>query len=427
MHFDGMVGAITDLETLPGNILSLATAINSPGQITGISYDLGSLHPQAFLWQGGVMTPLGMFSPNAINDAGNVAGTRQTLQGDGIWYSEAVVWNGATISGLGTLGGDNSFAHGINVAGDVVGVSQLSDGITTRAFVGASGPLSDLGTLGGSRSHAYAINDQRHVVGVADTGTGIPHAFLFKLNEQLQVIERIDLGELGGGNSYAFDINEDEVVVGTSDARAFVWKDNSMSDLNALIPADSGWRLDAAKSVNNTGWIAGCGKHLGLQRGFLLIPIGEAQVESFEIERGEFVNGGLPELRNSDNTDLSARRARATSCPGYLRFSEVLAHLARRPRSRSLSSPRCSRVHRSISQSTFTIIIRVPGKKFTRAWHRRLSTQRFWSTLPAICRDSSSQLPIRFRRDADMNRPVPDRNFRPTSITCSGTWSIDPD
>ncbi len=304
-------GVINDLATLPGNMQSVATAINQSGQVTGISYNLGSLQPQAFLWQGGVLTPLGPFTPNAINDAGNVVGTQDTLQVDGIWRSQAVLWDGATISGLGTLGGDNSYAHGINANGDIVGVSQLSDGTTTRAFFSASGPLSDLGTLGGVRSHAYAINEQRHVVGVADTSVGMPHAFLFKLNAQGQVDERIDLGELGGGNSYGFDINNSDVVVGTSNARAFVWKNNSMSDLNQLIPAGSGWRLDIAKSVNNTGWIAGYGRHLGRQRGFLLIPIGEVQVESFEITRGELVNGGLPELRSSDNIDLSAKRARA--------------------------------------------------------------------------------------------------------------------
>ena len=170
-----------DLGPLPGNLHSIATGINSAGQITGISYDLGSLFPQAFFWDGGILSPIGPFSPNAINDAGFVVGTQDTLRSDGIWQSEAVMWNGSTINGLGTLGGDNSYAHGINIAGDVVGVSQLADGTTTRAFLSASGLISDLGTLGGVRSHAYSINDQRRVVGVADNAAGSPHAFLLSL------------------------------------------------------------------------------------------------------------------------------------------------------------------------------------------------------------------------------------------------------
>ncbi len=265
-------GVMTDLQTLGGHLQSSATGINSIGQVTGISFDLGSLHPQAFLWQGSTLIPIGSFTPNAINNAGHVAGTQDTLQLNGIWESQAVMWNGSTIISLGTLGGDNSYAHDINNNDAVVGVSQLPDGTTTHAFYSATGTMNDLGTLGGSRSHAYAINDQRHVVGVADNNAGMPHAFLFHLNAQGQVQQRTDLGELGGGNSYAFDINEQDVVVGTSDGSAFVWKNNVMKDLNQLIPVNSGWRLDAARSVSNSGLITGYGKHLGVQRAFLLTP-----------------------------------------------------------------------------------------------------------------------------------------------------------
>ena len=84
---------MTDLQTLAPNAHSTATAINSIGQVAGVSYDLGNLQPQAFLWENETLTSLGLFTPNAINDAGYVAGTRQTLQGGGIWRSEAVMRN----------------------------------------------------------------------------------------------------------------------------------------------------------------------------------------------------------------------------------------------------------------------------------------------------------------------------------------------
>jgi hypothetical protein len=43
-----------------------------------------------------------------------------------------------------------------------------------------------------------------------------------------------------------------------------------MSDLNDLIPTDSGWELTAAESINDAGQIVGAGKLDGLTRAFLL-------------------------------------------------------------------------------------------------------------------------------------------------------------
>ena len=66
---------------------------------------------------------------------------------------------------LGTLGGGNnlSVAHGINDAGQVVGVSGAPEG--DRAFI--TGPdgmgMRNLGTLGGQESFAWDINDEGEV------------------------------------------------------------------------------------------------------------------------------------------------------------------------------------------------------------------------------------------------------------------------
>jgi len=73
------------------------------------------------------------------------------------------------VTDLGTLGGTNSCARGINNSGQVVGNANTSDG-NVRAFRTAPNqPINpatdDLGTLGGPASRAYGINNSGQVVG----------------------------------------------------------------------------------------------------------------------------------------------------------------------------------------------------------------------------------------------------------------------
>ena len=73
---------------------------------------------------------------------------------------------------LGILeGGDQSYAYGINHAGQVVGVANLNpSGAGTHAFLKTPGqPMQDLGVLaGGLGSEAYGINAAGQVVGEGD-------------------------------------------------------------------------------------------------------------------------------------------------------------------------------------------------------------------------------------------------------------------
>src|SRR4051812_29925446 len=89
-----------------------------------------------------------------------------------------------TITDLGTLGGDQSYATGLNELGQVIGQSETTPGQTTaHAFLWTNGGMVDLGTLGGPYSWASGVNLLGEVVGSSwTTSTGDTHAFLWDRN-----------------------------------------------------------------------------------------------------------------------------------------------------------------------------------------------------------------------------------------------------
>ena len=134
-----------------------------------------------------------------------------------------------------------------------------------------------LGTLGGDDSFAIGLNDTGLVVGASATEQGTSHAFLWEDSELT------DLGTLGGDDSRAFDINLSAQAVGWShtpagDRHAVLWEGGLIQDLNDLILPETGWELTAAYGVNDMGQIVGRGyladdpDHI---RAFLLTPIPE--------------------------------------------------------------------------------------------------------------------------------------------------------
>ena len=82
-------------------------------------------------------------------------------------------------------------------------------------------------------------------------------------------------------NGTAEGISDKGQIVGTaynsdfSDTHAFMWPSSTSPgiDLNTVIPADSGWELGVARSVNNRGEITGAGILNGASHGYVLIPV----------------------------------------------------------------------------------------------------------------------------------------------------------
>src|SRR5512135_1438243 len=70
--------------------------------------------------------------------------------------------SGYVLTDLGTLGGRDSYARGINARGQVVGYvinysETIPGGYYSHAFLYSHGTMTDLGTLGGSEASASGI------------------------------------------------------------------------------------------------------------------------------------------------------------------------------------------------------------------------------------------------------------------------------
>ncbi|MDB6126080.1 MAG: hypothetical protein JWQ71_5073 [Pedosphaera sp.] len=300
-------GSLQDLGTLGGSV-SQARAINNAGQVVGDSNLPGDTSsPHAFSFSGSTLLDLGTLggdysSAKVLNEAGQIAGESTDING----ITHGFLYSGGSMIDLGTLGGDYSSAIAINNSGTVVGNSYTTGNLEFHGFSYSNGTMLDLGTLGGNYSSASAINDAGQVVGEASLLTGEVHAFIYSqgimsdlgtlggtfssaksINSVGQIIgtastagdaeyhgfiygngTMTDLGTLGGNYSTVQSFNSLGQVVGDSAtiagiSHAFLWKDGVMKDLNAYLPANSGWELNGAFFISDAGRIVGYGSYNG--------------------------------------------------------------------------------------------------------------------------------------------------------------------
>jgi probable HAF family extracellular repeat protein len=80
-------------------------------------------------------------------------------------------------------------------------------------------------------------------------------------------------GPRGNEWTQAFGMNNLGQVVGSCSAKAALWENGQVYDLNTLIPPGSGWILSRGIHINDQGLIVGEGQYHGKTASFLLVPL----------------------------------------------------------------------------------------------------------------------------------------------------------
>jgi len=221
----------------------------------------------------------------SINAKGEIAGR----SGNGVFDPRigreeirAVLWKDGEIKDLGSLGGNLSAAIAINNRSQVIGISAnaIPDpysfagvGTQIRGILWHKGHMRDLGTLGGPDAQAFGLNERGQVIGISYVNstpnpvTGLPPADPFLWDEDRGMI---DLGTLGGAWGGAGATNNRGQVIGNSSLAAdpgaclgigdtanchpFFWDDGRLVDLNA---DTIGGKPITAQAINGAGEVVG--------------------------------------------------------------------------------------------------------------------------------------------------------------------------
>ncbi len=227
--------------------------------------------------------PGGNFSqPFAINLNNVIAGSSNLSNND----QHSVLWSKGQMTDLGTLGGSNSIAFGMNVTESVVGEAETSTSdpngedfcgfgthLICQPFYWQNSVMTPLRTLGGNNGVANWVNRWGIAVGQAENATTdkacpAPQKLQFKavVWENGKAIElRVKNGD---PESIAFAINDYGQIVGTSGTcsafnpiflnnlqpvHALLWEKGKVVDLGSL----GGSYGNLATFINNQGQVVG--------------------------------------------------------------------------------------------------------------------------------------------------------------------------
>ena len=231
--------------------------LDDSGEILGFSSDRGYayyLTPSS--------APIGLTGGElALNSKGAVVG-----------YVNSTAFYQLSLSGaridLMNLGSDGAIANAVSPNGQIVGrtYSPYSNGATKPLYWSSPTattvpqPLKDI--AGDTLTSPQFINDKGQIVG-STTAPARRNALIYWTSPTDQNPQLLpDLFPNANSFSDAFGMNSSGQIVGNSGGQAALWKDGKVTNLNTVIPANSGWTLDSATAINDQGWIVGTGSIL---------------------------------------------------------------------------------------------------------------------------------------------------------------------
>ncbi|MEX2217181.1 MAG: hypothetical protein WD749_00350 [Phycisphaerales bacterium] len=270
--------SMADIGTLGG--IAQAFGVNDAGVVVGYSVDPQG-RQRAIRQHQGVIADLGTLqngihaNANGVNNQGWIVGMSQRKFGTELWQ-RAALWQGGTVTDLGTFGGEYAEAEAVNDAGQVVGWAWDAQR-RQRAFLWtAAGGLRDLGTLpGGVSSGASDVSDLGVVVGFSVQGDGSYQGFRWTEQGGMAALP----APAGAVNATPAAVNDGGNAVGSAfnpiqcSTVPVLWHQGRPVNLNTVLAPGSGWTVIAANDINSRGEIAASARFGGgPYRAIVLIP-----------------------------------------------------------------------------------------------------------------------------------------------------------
>ena len=269
-------GTVVPLETV-NNGNGIAGGINILGEISGLVVvdntsrtakwnNLGNLtftdnvHDRSF--------------GTKLNDNGTIGGT-STIVGNPsratIWINNNPVYINMPASNI--EGGCWTHVSDINNNNWAVGSACVPFSNSKTFLWKASGNMVYLPDLG-EQSYAHGINNNNLIVGNVQEPVTFSRKAAVWENEILSIIET----PVGFTWAEAKDVNSSNEIVGYyregfANSFGFIFKDGVRTDLNTLLPVNSGWSITKAVAINDNGAILAEGLKNGNSSSCILTPL----------------------------------------------------------------------------------------------------------------------------------------------------------